>query len=146
MLTANQEQVGGTHYKTEYEHWDLAIFLDMGCLEYTTTKHVTRWRKKDGVKDLLKALHELEKLIEVYSIYNIHRTQKPEKITEEVDKFAKANGLDSVERRYILILCSYIGLEDLYEARRVLRILIEAANNRPGTPEDGGHHARQAAD
>ena len=140
MPTANQNQVGGTHYKTNYEHWDLVVFTDMGYLEGNITKYMTRWRKKDGVKDLLKALHYLNKLIEVYAIYGSARMQSHERVMEEVAKFTIANELNAREQEFIEILCVYEALEELYEARSLLGAMMEQANDRPGTPEDGGHH------
>ena len=65
----NSRQIGGDHYKTSYEHWDLAVNIPLGYLEGCATKYVARWRKKDGLKDLQKALHYLDKLIEVGSPY-----------------------------------------------------------------------------
>src|ERR1700746_3511055 len=97
MPTANQRQIGGTHYKTSYEHWDLAILLDMGPMEYASSKHVTRWRKKDGIKDLEKALHYVDKLIESYEIYDLHRPCSKGAVKDEVDKFAAANNLTELE-------------------------------------------------
>jgi hypothetical protein len=142
MGKANENQVGGSHYKTSYEHWDLVVWTDMGYLEGCSTKYVTRWRKKDGVKDLLKALHYLNKLIESYSIITPRREQYPHRVEEEVIKFADANDLTLEEHAFIFRICVWETLEDLYWARSKLGVLIEQANNRPGTPEDGGHHER----
>jgi hypothetical protein len=140
MLTANQMQIGGSHYKTTYEHWDLAIFLDMGCLEYASSKHVTRWRKKDGIKDLKKALHELDKLIEVYEIYDLHRPYSLERVKEEVDKFAAANDLSELEALYIYRLCTFETRDELLDVRGTLVWLThDAIESMPGTPGDGGH-------
>lgn len=62
-------EMGGTHYKTEpgkEEHWDRqfrmfgpAYFI--GCI----TKYVERYAKKNGIEDLRKAAHFIEKLIEL---------------------------------------------------------------------------------
>ncbi len=143
MQTANLNQVGGTHYKTSYEHWDLAIFLDMGCMEYASSKHVTRWRKKDGIKDLRKALHYLDKLIEVYEIYDLHRPCAKERVKEEVDKFASANSLSELEALYIYKLCTFDSKEELQDTVRGALIWLtqDAIEGMPGTPENGGHHA-----
>jgi len=63
-MGANDHQVGGQHYKTNYEHWDLVLATGMGYLEGCATKYVARWRNKDGVADLKKALHYVEKIQE----------------------------------------------------------------------------------
>ena len=62
---ANSSQVGGGHYKAHIQHWDFVIANDLGYFEGQITKYITRWRKKNGVQDLLKARHFLDKLIEV---------------------------------------------------------------------------------
>ena len=142
MSKANENQIGGNHYKTPYEHWDLVVWTDMGYLEGCSTKYVTRWRKKDGVKDLLKALHYLNKLIEVYDIYTPMRTQTRSRTLDEISKFAEANVLSITEWEYIQTLCLFDSKEDLYVARSKLGVLIEQANNRRGTPEDGGQYER----
>lgn len=67
---ANKRQVGGRHYKgkTTQEHWDRQWQLHgrgyfVGCI----TKYVERYHLKNGVQDLKKAQHFLEKLIELES-------------------------------------------------------------------------------
>ena len=62
---ANASQVGGGHYKAPIQHWDFVIANDLGYFEGQITKYITRWRKKNGVQDLIKARHFLDKLIEV---------------------------------------------------------------------------------
>jgi len=69
MVTgANDRQVGGSHYKhPEMEqHWDRQWRLHgrgyfVGCI----TKYVERYHLKNGVEDLEKARHFLDKLIEL---------------------------------------------------------------------------------
>jgi len=67
MSNANTKQVGGSHYQTgAVQHWDIAAMLyGEAHFKCTATKYVSRWRKKNGVQDLEKAKHYLEKLIEV---------------------------------------------------------------------------------
>ncbi len=65
MSKANNTQVGGNHYKTKMEHWDYVVANDLGYFEGQITKYVTRHRKKNGLEDLHKARHFLDKLIEV---------------------------------------------------------------------------------
>lgn len=61
---ANDIQVAGDHYRTPIQHWDYVIANDLGYFEGQITKYVTRWRKKNGLQDLRKAQHFLNKLIE----------------------------------------------------------------------------------
>jgi hypothetical protein len=61
---ANEYQVGGNHYKSEIQHWDYVLANEIPYLEAMVIKYLTRWRKKDGVKDVLKAYHFMLKLAE----------------------------------------------------------------------------------
>ena len=67
-MSAFKEQIAGSHYKdfaiqpAEFIHKNGIGFLE-GCV----IKRVCRWRKKDGVQDLKKAIHELQLLIEMES-------------------------------------------------------------------------------
>jgi hypothetical protein len=58
-------QVDGDHYKSKYQHWDLAADLDLGYFEGQITKYIVRHRQKAGKKDVEKCQHFLEKLIEL---------------------------------------------------------------------------------
>jgi len=63
---ANKEQFGGNHYKTlAIQPWDYIIQNNLGFLEGNVIKYITRWKDKEGVQDLKKARHFLDKLIEV---------------------------------------------------------------------------------
>jgi hypothetical protein len=70
MLSAPQSaldvQVAGNHYKdlaiqpVEYIHAN-----GIGYFEGNVIKYVSRWRNKNGIKDLEKAKHYIELLIEL---------------------------------------------------------------------------------
>ncbi len=65
-MSANERQVAGSHYKTGgEEHWDRVARLGLDYFQAQITKYVERWRKKNGIEDLRKAQHFLEKYIEV---------------------------------------------------------------------------------
>ena len=61
----NDKQVGGSHYQTKIQTWDAIIAWELGFLDGSAVKYLSRWRKKGGVDDLRKAVHFIEKLIEV---------------------------------------------------------------------------------
>jgi hypothetical protein len=74
MTDANKVQIDGNHYKdgevgvcshckAKVEHWDWAANLP--GLEYAATKYIARWRKKGGLASLLKAVHYIQKRIEI---------------------------------------------------------------------------------
>jgi hypothetical protein len=64
-LSANDRQINGDHYQGAIQTWDYILAHDLGFLEGNIIKYVTRFRKKNGVQDLEKARHYLDKLIEV---------------------------------------------------------------------------------
>jgi hypothetical protein len=53
-----------SHYVSEIDPYDYAIANGLNFLEGNIIKYVTRWKKKDGVKDLLKAMDTLGRLIQ----------------------------------------------------------------------------------
>ena len=63
--SANDKQVDGTHYQTEIQPWDFIEANKLTFIEGNVIKYVCRHRAKNGVRDLMKAKHYLEKLIEV---------------------------------------------------------------------------------
>ena len=101
MSEANKRQIGGTHYKTSYEHWDMVLDAGLGYLDGCATKYVARWRKKDGAKDLEKALHYVEKLIETHALGDVPKHQA----RGCAEKFAEINGLDFTERACLIMIC-----------------------------------------
>lgn len=67
MSAANQKQVGGNHYKHGgEEHWDRVNRLRLNYFQAAATKYIERcYLKGNTVQDLQKAVHFLEKLIEI---------------------------------------------------------------------------------
>ena len=67
-MSAQDTQVGGNHYKSlaiqpvQYIHAN-----SIGYFEGNVIKYVTRWKSKGGIKDLEKAKHYIELLIEMES-------------------------------------------------------------------------------
>ena len=66
-MTANQRQVGGSHYAAKHQHWDIVVEHDLNYFEGQITKYVMRCRKKNGLEDLQKAHHFIEKYMQVWS-------------------------------------------------------------------------------
>lgn len=74
--SALAQQVSGNHYKdkaiqpVEYIHAN-----SIGYLEGNVIKYVTRWRQKNGIADLLKAIHYIQLLIELEEKQNASPSQ-----------------------------------------------------------------------
>lgn len=63
---ANSRQVGGKHYGlTDYQHWDFVADFNLDYFQGQVTKYIIRWKEKNGLEDLLKARHFLDKYIEL---------------------------------------------------------------------------------
>jgi hypothetical protein len=63
---ANNKQVGGAHYKTkDIQPWDAIHTWGLGFFSGNVVKYVARHREKNGIEDLKKARHYLDKLIEI---------------------------------------------------------------------------------
>ena len=124
-MSANDRQVGGSHYKNgELEHWDVITDYGVGYLEGCATKYVARWRKKDGVKDLQKSLHYCQKLRELADNGYQPRGVVP---IDVVDKFVEANGLNQHEHVALLNLLRWTSSANIAAAEAHITILLEAA-------------------
>lgn len=64
---ANERQEGGNHYRKipGEQHWDRATRLGFDFWQYMITKYVERCWEKNGLEDLRKAMHFIQKYIEV---------------------------------------------------------------------------------
>ena len=66
-MTANDKQIAGDHYKQfkGAEPWDVITAWGLGYLDGTALKYIARWKHKNGIEDLEKAIHFLQKCVEV---------------------------------------------------------------------------------
>jgi hypothetical protein len=63
-------QEGGDHYsKLPIQPAEYAHRNGLGGLETLALKYITRWRDKNGLKDLRKAIHTLEILVDLETRY-----------------------------------------------------------------------------
>lgn len=118
---ANARQVGGDHYKTGgTELWDL---FGPEAIMFYATRYVARWRKKDGLKDLEKGKHTVEKLRELVTL-GAQRPQLPvDRI--HVETWAKNQGCDWAEQTIILRIMFWNDKRDIDEAIQGIEYLIE---------------------
>jgi len=71
-FVANDKQIAGDHYKKygDLQPWDVITTWNLGYLDGTALKYIARWRDKGGIEDIRKAIHFLEKFIEVEEAKN----------------------------------------------------------------------------
>lgn len=137
LITANARQIGGDHYKNgALEHWDLIERHGIGYLEGCATKYIARWRKKNGLQDLEKADHYVQKLIELFDEgVRLPRGVVPH---QTIADFCRVNGCDVVEAGALNMLLHWSTRQHLEEARKDIRSLIASCQltGNTGTARD----------
>ena len=135
-MNANDRQVGGGHYKVGFEHWDFVHLMGLGYFEGQITKYVTRHRKKNGRQDAEKALHFLDKLIELQLQGGVWPpVARVESISMDslLTRYRAENGLTPQEAAVIGMVSTWISHVGLRNARRDLLKLIEVEyGDQPG--------------
>jgi len=113
-MNANNRQEGGKHYNSkEYQHWDFVCDTGLHYLLGCATKYPSRWREKNGIEDLRKSIHYIDKAEEL-NIYCFD----PVSITSFISKFC--NQLPKEEHGIIYAICN----GDYRSARILLNRLI----------------------
>jgi hypothetical protein len=160
-MSANDRQVGGTHYISDFQHWDLMDDYNIPYLAGCATKYLTRWRKspkEKGIQDLEKSQHYTEKLYE--KSLTGRRNYANTIPLSIMDKFIKENNLE-LERTPLQFILCWPNPDSYRQAIEFIRqLLIKAQDkpapgdiaqhhraryeepNYPGTPDDGGHYER----
>ena len=128
MQHPNEWQIGGDHYKTDFEHWDLVSEIGFGYLDGCASKYLCRWRVKGGAEDLRKAAHYLEKLKMVKSagrpwMSQDHRVQ----FVRVMVSFCHVNEIPAHETAILTQLARWRNPEDLNEVIELVNALAESA-------------------
>lgn len=138
--SVNKYQVGGEHYSRggAIQHWDLVELNGLGYLEGCATKYVTRWRNKNGVQDLEKAVHYITKLIYLsrpsyVTILGMQFSRKPLRsnrvrypLVVSLEAYSEAYELTKNEELIIHLLLTWSKQDHLYEARSLIIGLINS--------------------
>jgi len=61
MTDPNAYQIGGNHYRSKIQHWDVMAKLRANYFIGCTTKYIIRFEDKNGLEDIAKAIHFLNK-------------------------------------------------------------------------------------
>lgn len=141
MSNANEMQVAGNHYAGKYQHWDFVNEALCGCyMEGQITRYVSRWRKKNGVQDLQKALHYAEKLIEmeaagaVASFNDLRSDAEADEAQVALMRFTDSAELNNREAEIIHLCATWTSSKELVEIRSQLLLMISEATNAVATP------------
>ena len=138
MTTANERQVGGTHYSSSLQHWDVCVKYGVQYLEAAATKYVTRWQKKDGLRDLEKAGHYLQKLIEENTDRPGAEQRRMKLLTagfgrvnmDDVFNFVVINGLRFREASFCRLVFTWTDIGHLRDAAKLLEEIIQEEKDR----------------
>jgi hypothetical protein len=79
-MSVDTKQEDGQHYKKThpaFQHWNLVLIHNWDYFQAQAIKYIMRYKDKGGVKDLRKAIHFVEKMIEI-------ETRRPENFTHEL--------------------------------------------------------------
>lgn len=93
----NDRQVGGSHYVSSYQHWDWVVDHDIPYLLGCATKYLIRWKKKNGIEDLEKSYHYVEKYIQGKPHNNFNRSLFSERANRSTERFLSTNDVDTME-------------------------------------------------
>lgn len=122
-MIANHQQVGGDHYRTPFQVWDMVDKLHLDYFEGAIVKYVTRHKKKGGAEDLQKALHYTRKMIEL--VLNSNKLPRHMFPTDGLlDDFAVANDLAAYEIKCIRTVCNWKSINDLMMLETMIAGLI----------------------
>ena len=125
-MSANEKQVAGSHYKTAeggVQHWDYCVRSNTPNLEYAASKYLTRWRKKNGVQDLEKALHYVEKRLESLRL-NVGALRGGSLIQPLFTKFLTDNNITTPESIILYQMMHWKLPEELERSAREIKLLI----------------------
>lgn len=142
----NKSQVGGSHYRSEYQHWDWVIDIQLGYLESAATKYLTRWKEKNGLQDIRKSIHYIEKLISSYDEKGYRRTYwdmiGAAEIKGLTNRFAEKNNLDPDEKNIFFEIAMWENEYDLKRIHKKITDYLEAQQaainaGRTNAPQKG---------
>lgn len=139
-MSALTRQVGGTHYKDMVMQPVVYTKSNMmgGC-EHSIIKYVSRWRTAHGLKDLNKAYHFTEFLLEdpayCRCLEALRRAFPVPKDAITVEQYTSANGIAGLERMIIAGVSMFNrhgSRKPLEHAQDWLRSLIREEESRAG--------------
>ena len=85
-MNVNDKQIGGDHYKNlSYEVWDFVTDMEMPFILGSAVKYIARFKNKNGIDDLKKSSHFLEKAIDLNMIYLCDDLSYFNKFAEQFD-------------------------------------------------------------
>lgn len=134
-MKADNKQVAGSHYKTAKEngvqHWTYCGVVNVPYYESASTKYLTRWYKKNGLEDLKKSLHYMEKRVEMFR--NHQGIVKAANRNQGLfNRYIEDNQIPHHEREIIDLIMHWKSIEQLEDILVRLQDLVDEAECGPG--------------
>jgi hypothetical protein len=129
--TANDRQPGGDHYKTKgVQHWDLMADYKVPYLEGNASKYGYRWPKKNGLEDLEKFGHYVEKVREKH----LNEDYRPASAMSQNVwwEFCIENGVDELSYLATLRILTWKDVGDLDACLYYIKKLVKNEQLRLG--------------
>lgn len=124
-MKANEQQIGGGHYKDAqaWQHWDFVEAVGpLPYMEAQIIRYISRHRNKDGRKDIQKAIHFTTKLIELRDgTVNDSRVLR----IEQTEKWCRVNQINDPERQIIMLVVNWTRIKELFDAIDLMRNILE---------------------
>lgn len=136
-MTALEQQIAGNHYKRlAIQPVEFTMSNQMQFCEGNVIKYVTRWRDKGGMKDLRKAAHFIDFILENEPYRHQFTVHRPLYIIGEqmgaisAEHYILSNGIENPAAgviRYIWLWNISGRLGQLYSAQKWMADLIDTA-------------------
>src|ERR1700747_378792 len=126
MSSANERQIGGQHYSSTYQHWDWVVDVRLAYHPGNASKYLARWRKKNGLPDLEKAVHYLDKTIEINKSPSLNKMEL-EGARFLTARFCQSNGLTDQESAAM----QAIVIGQYGKAKDIISVMILVVKEQP---------------
>ena len=140
-MSANDKQIGGAHYAGAWQHWDFVHDAGLGYLAGNATKYISRYRKKNGAQDLAKAVHYIDKMIELAQagrlVADVGRRPLTLDLSDALYKFVQVYNLGDAESMACRLLCTWYDAGDLRHAAAILSRLARSLQGDGSDPGAG---------
>lgn len=143
MFNALDVQVGGQHYKVGIQPTQFSHANHLSFEAGNVIKYVSRWRNKNGIQDLKKALHYVELLHDLCVTYQTQYTYASLPIVITPEEFCESNDIIGKEADIIEKACMWNRRRDqtnvfdnLLELHSLIKEYIEQLENEYGLEKD----------
>lgn len=139
LMDVNEIQIGGGHYRGDYQHWDWVEDTGMGYLEGVGSKYICRWKSKNGIEDLRKSVHYVDKLLDLCIFKNRRNRAKVLSTGESAQLLRQLEStykLNSIEFDICKIFMSWEHEDDLIDCKLLINKLINLEQQKEAKEEE----------